>query len=128
MRSRVALAASLLLATAAGVCRAAVPVYTYEVVHTFPHDIHAFTEGLLYYKGFLYESTGLNKQSSIRKVQLQTGKVLQKIDIAPQYFGEGIVIWDRHVIGLTWQSHVGFVFDLATLKLRKQFHYEGEGW
>jgi len=128
MRLSVALAASLLAAAAASDCRAAVPIYTYQVVHTYPHDSHAFTEGLLYYNGFLYESTGLNRQSTIRKVQLQTGKVLQQIEIAPQYFGEGIVIWHQHVISLTWQSHVGFVFDLATLKLRKQFHYEGEGW
>jgi glutaminyl-peptide cyclotransferase len=128
MKFPVALAASFMAATAASVCHAAVPVYTYEVVHTYPHDTHAFTEGLLYYKGFLYESTGLNKQSSIRKVQLQTGKVLQKIAIAPQYFGEGMVIWNRQVISLTWQSHVGFVFDLDTLELRKQFHYDGEGW
>jgi glutamine cyclotransferase len=128
MKFRVALAASLVAAAAGGVCRAAVPVYTYEVVHTYPHDVHAFTEGLLYHEGVLYESTGLNKQSSIRKVQLATGKVLQKIDIPPQYFGEGMVIWKQHVISLTWQSHVGFVFDLVTLKLRKEFHYEGEGW
>ena len=128
MKFPVALAASLLAVTAASVCRSAVPVYTYEVVHTYPHDIHAFTEGLLFHKGFLYESTGLNKQSSIRKVQLETGKVLQKIAIPPQYFGEGLVIWKQHLISLTWQSHVGFVFDLATLKLLKKFDYEGEGW
>jgi glutaminyl-peptide cyclotransferase len=103
-------------------------VYTYEVVHTYPHDVHAFTEGLLYLNGVLYESTGLEGHSSIRKVQLESGRVLQKIDIAPQYFGEGIVVWNHQLISLTWKSHVGFVFDLATLKLRRRFHYEGEGW
>ena len=122
-----ALAASL-LATTPGICHAAVPVYTYEVVHSFPHDVHAFTEGLLYLNGVLYESTGLEGHSSIRKVQLESGKVLQKIDIPPQYFGEGIVIWKNRLISLTWQSHLGFVFDLGTLKLRQRFHYDGEGW
>src|SRR5262249_49659865 len=128
MRFSVALAASLVAVAASGVGRAAVPVYTYEVVHTYPHDVHAFTEGLLYLNGVLYESTGLEKQSSIRKVQLESGGVLQKIAIAPQYFGEGIVVWNRELISLTWKSHVGFVFDLATLKLQRRFHYAGEGW
>ena len=106
----------------------AVPVYGVDVVHTYPHDVHAFTEGLLYLNGFLYESTGLEKHSSIRKVRLETGEVLQKIDIPPQYFGEGLVVWQRHLISLTWTSHVGFVFDLASLRLQRKFHYEGEGW
>ncbi len=128
MRFPVALAASLLALAATGFARAAVPVYTYEVVHTYPHDVHAFTEGLLFLNGVLYESTGLEGHSSIRKVQLKSGRVLQKIDIAPQYFGEGIVVWKHRLISLTWKSHVGFVFDLATLKLRREFHYEGEGW
>ena len=104
------------------------PVYGYEVVHTYPHDTHAFTEGLFYLNGFLYESTGLEHQSSIRKERLETGEVLQKIDIPPQYFGEGIVNWKRHLVSLTWKSEVGFVYDLATLKLEHPFHYEGEGW
>ena len=109
-------------------CAAAVPMYGFDVVHAYPHDMNAFTEGLLYLNGFLYESTGLEKQSSIRKVRLETGEVLQKIDIPPQYFGEGLVVWKRHLISLTWKSHVGFVFDLATLRLQRKFHYEGEGW
>lgn len=128
MRLSVVLAASLLAMVATAVGRAAVPVYTYEVVHTYPHDVHAFTEGLLYLNGVLYESTGLEQHSSIRKVQLKSGKILQKVDIAPQYFGEGMVVWKHELISLTWKSHVGFVFDLATLKLRRRFHYEGEGW
>jgi glutaminyl-peptide cyclotransferase len=78
--------------------------------------------------GFLYESTGLEQHSSIRKVQIETGKVVQRLDIPAQYFGEGIVNWHGHLISLTWKSHVGFVFDLATFKLQRQFHYEGEGW
>jgi glutaminyl-peptide cyclotransferase len=107
---------------------AAVPVYGFEIVHTYAHDPQAFTEGLFYLNGFLYESTGLEQHSSIRKVQLESGHVVQKIDIPPQYFGEGIVNWKRHLISLTWRSEVGFVYDLASFKLQRQFHYEGEGW
>jgi glutaminyl-peptide cyclotransferase len=112
----------------AAVSRAAVPTYGYDIVHTYPHDPTAFTEGLFYLNGFLYESTGLEQHSSIRKVRLETGEVLQKLDIPPQYFGEGIVNWKSHLISLTWQSHVGFVFDLATFKQQREFHYDGEGW
>jgi glutaminyl-peptide cyclotransferase len=97
-------------------------------VHTYPHDPSAFTEGLFYLNGFLYESTGLEQHSSIRKVRIETGEVVQRLDIPPQYFGEGIINWDRHLISLTWKSHVGFVFDLATFKLQRKFQYEGEGW
>ena len=116
------------LAAVAGLCRAAVPVYDFEVVHTYPHDPSAFTEGLFYLNGFLYESTGHEAHSTIRKVRLETGEVLKKIDIPPQYFGEGIVNWDGRLISLTWRSQTGFVFDLATFKQQKEFHYEGEGW
>jgi len=107
---------------------AAVPVYEFEVVHTYPHDTGAFTEGMFYLNGFLYESTGIEHHSSIRKVRIDTGAVVQKLDIPPQYFGEGIVNWDGRLISLTWKSHVGFVWDLATFKLQRQFQYEGEGW
>src|SRR5277367_3473993 len=106
---------------------AAVPRYVVEVVHTYPHDASAFTEGLFYLNGFLYESTGLEGHSSIRKVVLETGKVIRKVDIPAQYFGEGIVNWQSHLIGLTWKSHLGFVYDLATFKQLSQFRYEGEG-
>jgi glutamine cyclotransferase len=112
----------------AAASRAAVPVYDVEIVHAYPHDRSAFTEGLFYLNGFLYESTGLEQHSTIRKVRIDTGEVVQKLDILPQYFGEGIVNWKGHLISLTWKSHVGFVFDLATFKLQRQFHYEGEGW
>lgn len=108
--------------------RAAVPIYGVEVVHTYPHDASAFTEGLFYLNGYLYESTGLKGHSTIRKVRLETGEVLRKIDIPAQYFGEGIVNWRGHLISLTWTSQVGFVFDLDTFALQRQFHYAGEGW
>jgi glutaminyl-peptide cyclotransferase len=104
------------------------PIYDYEVVHIYPHDPHAFTEGLFYLNGFLYESTGLKGQSSIRKVRLETGKVVQQIEVAPEYFGEGIVNWQRHLISLTWKTQVGFVYDLPTLKVQRRFQYPGEGW
>lgn len=111
-----------------GAAPASVPIDDYEVIHTYPHDPAAFTEGLFYLNGFLYESTGLEQHSSIRKVRIDNGQVVQKLDIPPQYFGEGIVNWGDRLVSLTWQSHVGFVFDLASLKLRREFHYEGEGW
>ena len=107
---------------------AAVPLYGYDIVHTYPHDPTAFTEGLFYLDGYLYESTGLEQHSSIRKVRLETGEVVQKLDVPAQFFGEGIVNWKSHLISLTWKSHVGFVRDLATFKVQRQFQYEGEGW
>ena len=113
---------------AAGVPAAGVPVYEADVVHVYPHDPAAFTEGLFYLHGFLYESTGLENHSSIRKVRLETGAVVQKIDIPAPYFGEGIVNWGTHLISLTWKSQLGFVFDLASLKRQRQFQYPGEGW
>jgi glutaminyl-peptide cyclotransferase len=107
---------------------AKVPVYEPVVVNVYPHDTDAFTEGLFYLDGILYESTGLEGHSTIRKVRLETGAVIDKIEIPAQYFGEGIVNWQGHLVSLTWQSHVGFVFDLASLKMQRKFHYEGEGW
>jgi glutamine cyclotransferase len=108
--------------------QAAIPQDGFDIIHTYPHDPSAFTEGLFYLNGYLYESTGLEQHSSIRKVRIETGEVVQKLDIPAQYFGEGIVNWHRHLISLTWKSHVGFVFDLATFKLQRRFQYEGEGW
>jgi glutaminyl-peptide cyclotransferase len=108
--------------------KAAVPIYDYEVVHAYPHDPDAFTEGLFYLNGFLYESTGLEHHSSIRKVRLKTGEVVERYELPGQYFGEGIVNWGDRLIGLTWQSRVGFVYDLKSFKPQREFHYEGEGW
>ena len=116
------------MASRAAMPQAAIPQYGYDIVHTYPHDPTAFTEGLFYLNGFLYESTGLEQHSSIRKVRIETGEVVQRLDIPAQYFGEGIADWRGHLISLTWKSHVGFVFDLATFKLQRQFPYEGEGW
>jgi glutamine cyclotransferase len=121
----VLLAAAPLVPVMAG---AAVPVYGYEVKHSYPHDPQAFTQGLLFRNGMLYESTGLNGRSSVRKVALETGKVLLKTDIPQQYFGEGITAVGNLIIGLTWTSQTGFVFDSETLQLKQTFSYPGEGW
>jgi glutaminyl-peptide cyclotransferase len=126
MRTRISLLGLWLLIGAPA--SAAVPTYDYEITHVYPHDTSAFTEGLFYLNGFLYESTGLEQHSSIRKVRIKTGEVVQKVDIPAQYFGEGIVNWQGHLISLTWKSQIGFVFDLATFKLQRQFSYPGEGW
>lgn len=107
---------------------AAVPTYDYKVVRSYPHDAQAFTQGLLYRDGFLYESTGLNGKSSIRKVDLASGKVLQSQNIPPQYFGEGLTSSGDTLVSITWQSQTGFVFDLKTFEVKSQFAYPGEGW
>jgi glutaminyl-peptide cyclotransferase len=101
---------------------------SYEVVHTYPHDRGAFTQGLLYLDGALYESTGLNGRSSLRKVELETGKVLQKVDVPSQYFAEGLAALDGKLYQLTWQNHAAFVYDLKTFKLENAFTYPYEGW
>jgi len=123
----------LALSLAAAACAPATqasgtPEYTYEVVHTYPHDPGAYTQGLVFLNHVLYEGTGLETQSSIRKVKLETGEVLQKRDIAPEYFGEGIVNWKDRLIELTWKGERGFIYDLGTFTPRSQFEYPGEGW
>ena len=104
------------------------PIYGYQIVKVFPHDPKAFTQGLQYVDGALYEGTGQVGQSSIRKVELATGKVLQRRDVLPPHFGEGITVWKNDLIELTWQTHVAFVYDRATFAPKKQFNYPGEGW
>jgi len=104
------------------------PQYTYQVVHVYPHDPNAFTQGLEYRAGYLYESTGLKGRSTVRKVQLETGKVLQSIDIDPQYFGEGITVLNQKITELTWQSEIGFVYDQSAFHRLRTFNYPGEGW
>jgi glutaminyl-peptide cyclotransferase len=103
-------------------------VYGYEVVHTYPHDPGAFTQGLVFVDGVLYESTGLNGHSSLRKVKLETGEVLQRREVDAQYFAEGLTEWRGTLIQITWQTHVGFVYDLATFAPKRTFNYTGEGW
>jgi glutamine cyclotransferase len=108
--------------------RKTVPVAGYQIVRSFPHDPQAFTQGLVYHDGFLYEGTGLNGKSSIRKVRLENGEVVQIQPIESRYFGEGIAIHGKQLIQLTWQTEVGFVYDLATFQRQGTFTYKGEGW
>jgi glutaminyl-peptide cyclotransferase len=122
------IATGLLLATATARADDDVPVYDYTVVHTYPHDPKAFTEGLFYRDGFLYESTGLAGQSFIRKVDLDTGETVTRATVPSKYFGEGIVDWGDKLISLTYQSQIGFVRDLKTFTVQKEFSYIGEGW
>ncbi len=103
-------------------------VLEYEIVKTWPHDRGAFTQGLIYRDGFFYESTGLNGRSSLRKVTLETGEVVQHETVANEYFAEGLTDWKGRLIQITWQSKVGFTYDLKTFKPIAQFNYTGEGW
>jgi len=107
---------------------AEIPVYSYRVVHSYPHDPGAFTEGLVYDHGDLFESTGLLGRSSLRRVDLQTGTVLQSLALSNDYFGEGLTVFQNRLIQLTWQSQVGFVYALESFRLLRQFNYPGEGW
>jgi glutamine cyclotransferase len=105
-------------------------IYKYKIINEYPHDKKAYTQGLEYYKGFLYETTGRRGQSTLRKVALKTGKVLQKIALDNKYFGEGMTIVNNKIIWLTWQNNKGFVYDLETFELEKEFAYNKskEGW
>lgn len=135
----IALASTLLASSFAARCCAAqaastrthprkTPVFGFTVVHTYSHDANAFTQGLVYHDGFLYEGTGLKGRSTLRKVRIETGEVLQQTDIAPDLFGEGITIFKNLIIQLTWQSNLGFVYSLADFRKVRQFSYRGEGW
>jgi glutamine cyclotransferase len=104
------------------------PEYTFKVINAFPHDTAAFTQGLFYHNGFLYEGTGLNGRSSLRKVRLETGEVLAKMDLPEEFFGEGIALLKNEIVQLTWQSQTGFVYNLNNLRLLRRFSYRGEGW
>lgn len=120
--------AALALLVAPAAARATIPIEPAKVIATFPHDTGAFTEGLLYHDGYLYEATGEPGRSSIRKVDLATGKVLQKVAIPAPTFGEGIAVWKNQIISLTWKQHTGWRWDLKTFRKLGEFHYPGEGW
>jgi glutamine cyclotransferase len=102
--------------------------YTFAIVRAFPRDTSAFTQGLAYRDGFLYEGTGLNGRSSLRKVRLETGEVVRHADLGSEFFGEGITLVKDKVIQLTWKSETGFVYDLNDFRLLRRFSYSGEGW
>jgi glutamine cyclotransferase len=112
----------------AAFAHAATPEYGYQVVHVYPHDPNAFTQGLEYRGGFLYEGTGLEGRSSLRKVKLETGEVLQQVNLPGQYFGEGITVFNQQIFELTWKAQVGFVYDQNNLRNLRSFGYPGEGW
>lgn len=105
-------------------------IYHFKIINTYPHDVNAYTQGLEYHNGFLYESTGQNGASTLRKVELKTGKVLQKIDLPATYFGEGMTIFDDKIIQLTWRNKLGIVYNLSDFKEVKTFDYNQsqEGW
>ena len=108
--------------------RGPAPVYGYQVVRSYPHDPQAFTQGLIYRNGFLYEGTGLNGRSGIRKVKLETGEVVGFRALAEQYFGEGITEFKGSIYELTWRAGIGFVYDASTFEPARTFSYSGEGW
>jgi glutaminyl-peptide cyclotransferase len=115
-------------AGAKAVAPKAIPTYGYQVVHAYPHDLNAFTEGLFFLNGYLYESTGLDGHSSVRKVKLESGQVVQRATLPADMFGEGIAAWNGRLIGLTWKTEVGYVLDLESFDTTGQFNYPGEGW
>lgn len=119
----------LTLAACLSACSAPAPKhYTVKVVHEYPHDSKAYTQGLFFHDGQLYESTGQTGSSSFRVVDLQTGKVLRKLGFNRKYFGEGSVIFQDKMYMLTWTSKVAFVYDAKTLEYQKTYSYPREGW
>jgi len=105
-------------------------VYTYKIIKEYPHDRYAYTQGLEFHDGILYESTGQRGQSTLRKVSLEDGKVLQKIDLDKKYFGEGLTVLNDKIYQLTWQSGIGFVYNKETFEKKQTFNYKHstEGW
>lgn len=102
--------------------------YSYEVVNVWPHDPGAFTQGLVFRDGNLLESTGLNNESTLREVELNTGRVRKRISVSPEYFAEGLAVIGTRAYQLTWQNQKGFIYNVATFQLEGEFSYDGEGW
>jgi glutamine cyclotransferase len=105
-----------------------VPVYGYEVVNVYPHDAEAWTQGLVFAGGCLYESTGLYGRSSLRRVRLETGEVLKKRELSEELFAEGLAAWGDRLVQLTWLERRGFVYDRDTFEPRGEFSYASQGW
>ena len=122
------LPAALSIAACAQAAPPATPVAQVQVVRTYPHDPRAFTQGLFYLDGKLYESTGLTGRSDIREVALETGEMVRSVPLLPTYFGEGIVNWGPEIISLTWQNGIGFRWRRSDFKQLGSFRYPGEGW
>jgi glutamine cyclotransferase len=104
------------------------PQYSYRVVKSYPHERSAFTQGLEYRDGFLYEGTGLVGRSALRKIDLATGRVLQSFDVPRPFFGEGITVLNNQIFELTWTTQTGFIYDKSNFRLLRSFNYPGEGW
>ena len=104
------------------------PISSIKVINIYPHDSKAFTQGLFHYNGYLYESTGLKGQSTLRKVNIQSGRVLQELKLDQKYFAEGITIHKNKIYQLTWQNNIVLVYDLSSFKLLNKFSYSSEGW
>jgi glutamine cyclotransferase len=102
--------------------------YTYEIINTWPHDRSAFTQGLVFHNGSLIESTGLNGRSTLREVEPKTGRVLKRVALPAQFFGEGLTVLGSRAFQLTWQNGKGFIYDAATFRPEGEFSYSGEGW
>ncbi len=102
--------------------------FDYQVLAVFPHDPNAFTQGLIFHQGYLYESTGLYGSSSLRQVRLEDGAILKQVHMDKKYFGEGLTLVEDRLIQLTWKEHRGFVYDLETFEKINQFSYTSEGW
>jgi glutamine cyclotransferase len=127
-KSALPLHLACLLAFCAATIAPAQPADTYQVVRSYPHDAHAFTQGLVYLDGHLYESTGLKGQSSLRMEDLETGKIDRFLEVPDKYFAEGLTNWGSALIQLTWQSHIALVYDRSTFHLLHTLPYPGEGW
>jgi glutaminyl-peptide cyclotransferase len=108
--------------------RRAAPVQSYKVVATFPHDTSSFTQGLVFSDGHLYESTGLEGESTLRRVDITTGQTLQRVDVPRQFFAEGLALVGDELLQLTWRNQIGFVYDKTTFKQKRTFSYKSEGW
>lgn len=105
-----------------------IPIYSYNIINTYPHDVSAYTEGLVFESGFLYESTGRFNESTLRKVDLQTGEILKLQKLNENYFGEGITLYNNKIYQLTWKSNVGLIYDKDSFTLINKFYYNTEGW
>jgi glutaminyl-peptide cyclotransferase len=104
------------------------PVQGYKIVATFPHDTTSFTQGLVFADGALYESTGLQRESTLRRVDITTGRTLQRLDVPAEYFAEGLALVGDELLQLTWQHQLGFVYDRKTFRQKRTFRYNTEGW
>ncbi|MCP4681333.1 MAG: glutaminyl-peptide cyclotransferase [Desulfobacterales bacterium] len=108
--------------------RSIITTYTYRIVNVYPHDSSAFAQGLVFEDGILYEGTGLYGHSTLRRVKLETGDILQTRKLSRQFFGEGVTVYENKIIQLTWRSNVGFIYDKKSFKFIRQFSYPSEGW